>query len=75
MTVEHNELEKAALELAALYKKVKDMAYDQDFGFELDDYDGEVHFEDWLNSSCYGEDPGRTFAARPDGKIWYPSSC
>ena len=70
-----NELEKAALELAALYKKVKDMASAQDFGIELDDYDGEVRLEDWLNSSCYGEEAGRTFVAHPDGKIWYPSSC
>ncbi len=73
--VEHAELEKAALELAALYKKVKDMAFAQDFGVELDDYDGEVRLEDWLNSSCYGEEAGRTFVARADGKIWYPSSC
>lgn len=70
-----NELEKAALELAALYKKVKDMASAQDFGVELDDYDGEVRLEDWLNSSCYGEEAGRTFVAQADGKIWYPSSC
>lgn len=73
MTID--EIEKAALELAALYKKVKDAAYVLDFRVELDPDDGEVRLEDWLNSSCYGEEAGRTFVANADGTIWYPSSC
>jgi hypothetical protein len=75
MSVEHTELEKAAIELSQLYNKVKAMAEADNFGLELDDCDGEVTLDDWLNSSCYGEEAGRGFSAGPDGKIWYPSSC
>lgn len=75
MSVEHTELEKAAIELSKLYNKVKAMAEADNFGLDIDDYDGEVTLDDWLNSSCYGEEPGRGFRADSDGKIWYPSSC
>lgn len=69
------ELETAAKELAALYMKVKTLAVEEDFGLEIDPDDGQVTLDDWLNSSCYGEEAGRGFTAQSDGTIWYPSSC
>ncbi|AHY25105.1 hypothetical protein AVV36_gp143 [Pectobacterium bacteriophage PM2] len=69
-----NELQQAAVELAKLFNKVKTMAADEDFGFNFHS-DGSIEFDDWMNSSCYGEDPGRTFNVEPDGSIWQASSC
>lgn len=69
------ELEAAAKELAILYNKVSKMASEQNFGIEFDTYDGSIRFEDWLNSSCYGEEAGREFNVEADGRIWHPSSC
>ncbi|AUO78631.1 hypothetical protein [Klebsiella phage PhiKpNIH-6] len=69
------ELEAAAKELAILFNKVSKMASEQNFGIEFDTYDGSIRFEDWLNSSCYGEEAGREFNVEADGRIWHPSSC
>lgn len=69
------ELEAAAKELAILYNKVSKMASEQNFGIEFDVYEGSIRFEDWLNSSCYGEEAGREFNVEADGRIWHPSSC
>lgn len=69
------ELEAAAKELAILFNKVSKMAGEQNFGIEFDTYDGSIRFEDWLNSSCYGEEAGREFNVEADGRIWHPSSC
>lgn len=69
------ELEAAAKELAILYNKVSKMASEQNFGIEFDTYEGSIRFEDWLNSSCYGEEAGREFNVEADGRIWHPSSC
>lgn len=69
------ELEAAAKELAILFNKVSKMASEQNFGIEFDTYDGSIRFEDWLNSSCYGEEAGREFNVEADGHIWHPSSC
>lgn len=69
------ELEAAAKELAILYNKVSKMASEQNFGIEFDAYEGSIRFEDWLNSSCYGEEAGREFNVEADGRIWRPSSC
>lgn len=70
-----SELESAAKELAILFNKVSKMASEQNFGIEFDTYDGSISFDDWLNSSCYGEEAGRAFNVEADGRIWYPSSC
>lgn len=69
------ELEAAAKELAILFNKVSKMASEQNFGIEFDTYEGSIRFEDWLNSSCYGEEAGREFNVEADGRIWHPSSC
>ena len=71
----HNELEQAAKELAILFNKVSKLASEDNFGFEFDTSDGSMRFDDWLNSSCYGEEAGREFNVEADGSIWQPSSC
>lgn len=69
------ELEQAAKELVVLFNRVKEIAEADNFGITFDTDDGSIGFEDWLNSSCYGEEAGRAFNVEADGRIWYPSSC
>lgn len=76
MSVSGNiELEQAAKELAILFNKVSELASADSFGFEFDTSDGSMRFNDWNNSSCYGEEVGREFNVEADGSIWQPSSC
>lgn len=76
MSVSGNiELEQAAKELAVLFNKVSELASADSFGFEFNTYDGSMRFNDWNNSSCYGEEVGREFNVEADGSIWQPSSC
>ncbi|QEA10615.1 hypothetical protein PP422_gp136 [Enterobacter phage vB_EhoM-IME523] len=76
MSVSGNiELEQAAKELAILFNKVSELAAADSFGFEFNTYDGSMRFNDWNNSSCYGEEVGREFHVEADGSIWQPSSC
>lgn len=76
MSVSGNiELEQAAKELAILFNKVSELAEADNFGIEFDTSDGSIRFNDWLNSSCYGEEVGREFNVEADGSIWQPSSC
>lgn len=76
MSVSGNiELEQAAKELAVLFNRVNELAKADNFGMSFDTYDGTIEFEDWLNSSCYGEEPGRAFTVNPDGSVWQASSC
>lgn len=71
----NSELEQAAKELAVLFNKVSKMAAEDNFSIQFDTCDGSIQFEDWLNSSCYGEEPGRGFNVESDGTIWQASSC
>lgn len=76
MSVSGNiELEQAAKELAVLFNKVSELASADSFGFEFNTSDGSMRFNDWNNSSCYGEEVGREFNVEADGSIWQPSSC
>lgn len=68
------ELIEKAVALHKLYNEVKELAKENDYGVDFDDYDGSANFNDWLSSACYGEGD-ESFGINPDGSVWESSSC
>ena len=68
-------LKEKATELAKLKALVNELAEDNEFTLESDEYSDGDMYSDWHNSSCYGEESGDDFGVSPEGNIWYPSSC
>lgn len=63
-----------AIEAQKVIRELEQLAKDSDFGFEMA-YDGEMTFQDWQSSDCYGEGNSETFGVYPDGSIWMTSGC
>lgn len=63
-----------AVEAAKIIRELQDMAQANDFGFEMN-YGGEMTFEDWQSSDCFGEGNSETFRVHLDGSVWLTSSC
>lgn len=63
-----------AVEAAKVIKELQDLAAANNFGCEMD-YEGNLTFEDWQSSDCYGEGNSETFGVHADGSVWMTSSC
>lgn len=63
-----------AVEAHKVIRELEELARDNDFGFTLN-YDGDMIFEDWQSSDCFGEGNSETFGVNQDGSVWVTSSC
>lgn len=63
-----------AVEAAKVIQELQELAHQNDFGFEIT-YSGEMTFEDWQSSDCFGEGNSETFGVYADGSVWVTSSC
>ncbi|QAY01098.1 hypothetical protein ZPAH1_orf00078 [Aeromonas phage ZPAH1] len=67
------ELIEKAKELAEKIKEVRELASQNDYGMEIEH--GQIRFEDWLSSSCYGEGGEGFTVDEDDNHVWEESSC
>lgn len=74
MTRKVEELQAKAVEAQKIIRELEELARENDFGFEMN-YSGEMIFEDWQSSDCYGEGNSETFGVNADGSVWITSSC
>lgn len=63
-----------AVEAAKVIQDLQELARQNDFGFEIT-YSGEMTFEDWQSSDCFGEGNSETFGVYADGSVWVTSGC
>ncbi len=68
------ELQTKAVEAQKIIRELEELARENDFGF-IRNYSGEMTFEDWQSSDCYGEGNSETFGVYADGSVWVTSSC
>lgn len=69
-----DKLAEKALEASKVIRELGDLARENGFGLELNEY-GDLTFNDWHSSDCYGEGNSDTFGVNSDGTIWVTSSC
>ena len=74
MTRKIKELQEKAVEAQKIIRELEELARENDFGFEMN-YGGEMTFEDWQSSDCYGEGNSETFGVNTDGSVWVTSGC
>lgn len=63
-----------AVEAAKVIQELQELARQNDFGLDIS-CDGEMTFEDWQSSDCFGEGNSETFGVYADGSVWVTSSC
>lgn len=68
------EIKAKAVEAQKIIRELEELARDNDFGFEMT-YSGEMTFEDWQSSDCFGEGNSETFGVNADGSVWLTSGC
>lgn len=68
------ELQEKAVEAQKVIRELEELARENDFGFIVS-LGGEMVFEDWQSSDCFGEGNSETFGVNPDGSVWLTSSC
>lgn len=68
------ELQEKALETQKVIKELEELARENGFGLELNEY-GDLTFNDWHSSDCYGEGNSDTFGVNSDGSVWVTSGC
>lgn len=68
------EIKAKAVEAQKIIRELEELARDNDFGFEMT-YSGEMTFEDWQSSDCFGEGNSETFGISSDGNVWVTSGC
>lgn len=68
------ELQEKAVEAQKVICELEELARENDFGFTVN-LGGEMVFEDWQSSDCYGEGNSETFGVNPDGSVWLTSGC
>lgn len=69
-----SELQAKAVEAQKIIRELEVLARENDFGFEMN-YSGEMTFEDWQSSDCFGEGNSETFGVNADGSVWLTSGC
>lgn len=68
------ELQEKAVEAQKVIRELEELARENDFGFIVN-LGGDMVFEDWQSSDCYGEGNSETFGVNPDGSVWLTSGC
>lgn len=63
-----------AVEAQKTIRELEELARENDFGFAIT-LSGEMIFEDWQSSDCFGEGNSETFGVYADGSVWVTSSC
>ena len=63
-----------AVEAQKTIRELEELARENDFGFAIT-LNGEMTFEDWQSSDCFGEGNSETFGVYADGSVWVTSSC
>lgn len=63
-----------AVEAQKTIRELEELARENDFGFAIT-LSGEMTFEDWQSSDCFGEGNSETFGVYADGSVWVTSSC
>lgn len=63
-----------AVEAQKTIRELEELARENDFGFAIT-FSGEMTFEDWQASDCFGEGNSETFGVYADGSVWVTSSC
>lgn len=69
-----DQIQEKALEAQKIIKELHALAEANDFGLDIS-CDGEMTFEDWQSSDCFGEGNSETFGVYADGSVWVTSSC